>query len=147
MTLKQLLLRYLKEKGFYSILSEKAYSSLVRNNIRNGKESFFLANFIIVLSDSMKRYEWQKYQSNVLKFFNEWARNEYSVKSGDTITVNTIDGKYSYDFIVTCVNEYTLSVLLENGNSIDLDRIIAVNGKPTDFLHGWHFKKNIDYIY
>lgn len=147
MTLKQLLLRYLKEKGFYSILSEKAYSSLVINNIKNGKESFYLANFIIVLSNSMKCYEWRKYQSNPLKFFNEWARNEYSVKSGDTITVNTIDGKYSYDFIVIGVNEYTLSVLLENGNTIDLDRIIAVNGKPTDFLNSWHFKKNIDYIH
>lgn len=144
MTFKQLLLRYLKEIGYYPALSRMGYSKLVKNNMSsNATELLRLANYILRISG----INWFYHGDKMYLFLKDWTNIDFKIKKGDIVTIETLDGKYSYDFEVFDVWYYDYTISLVSGGKISIDRIKAVNGKPVDFKNSWAFKRNINNIH
>lgn len=144
MTFKQLLLRYLKETGKYSVLSSMGYSKLVKHNMSsNPIELLRLVDYIFKITGESWFYKNDKHQL----FFKDWAGIDFSLKRGDIVTVETIDGKYSFDYEVFEVWNYDYTFSLVSGGRISIDRIKKVNGKPVDLKNGWYFKRNLNYVH
>ena len=80
-------------------------------------------------------------------FLKDWTNIDLKIKKGDIVTIETLDGKYSYDFEVFDVWYYDYTISLVSGGKIGIERIKAINGKPVDFKNNWDFKKNINYIH
>jgi hypothetical protein len=102
-----------------------------------------LVDYILITSG----INWFYHGDRMYLFIKDWTNFNTSIKSGDTITVETPDGKYSFDFKVFNVWYSDFSVTLLSGGKISIDRIKAINGKSVDFKNNWNFKKSINYIY
>ena len=144
MTFKQLLLRYLKEIGKYSALSSMGYSKLVKCNMSsNPIELLRLVDYIFKITGESWFYK--NYRDYL--FFKDWAGIDFSLKKGDIVTVETIDGKYSFDYEVFKVWYYDYTFSLVSGGRISINRIKKVNGKPVDLKNGWYLKRNLNYVH
>jgi hypothetical protein len=144
MTFKQLLLRYLKENGYYPTLSRIGYSKLVKNNMSsNATELLRLADYILRISG----INWFYHGDRMHLFLKDWTNIDLKIKKGDIVTVETLDGKYSYEFEVFEVWIYDYTISLASGGKISIERIKAVNGKLVDFKNNWDFKRNLNYIH
>lgn len=140
MTIKQAIQRYLKEAGLYGCISKHIHKKLFE--VESGRE-------IIQLFDVILRLEgvYWRYRGNVFAFISEWLENGCNIKSGDVVTVSTLDGKYFFDYKVFDVWHSTFQFEDYNGAKINMERIVAVNGKPADFKNSWKFKKNIQKVH
>ncbi len=144
MTFKQLLLRYLKEAGGYSALSSMGYSRLVKHNMSsNPIELLRLVGYIFDISGVKWFYNGDKMHL----FLKDWADIDFSLKKGDIVEVETIDGKYTFKFEVFEVWTYDYTFSLVSGGRIGIERIKSVNGKPVDLKNGWKFKRNLNYVH
>lgn len=144
MTFKQLLLRYLKEVGYYPVLSRMGYSKLVRNNMStNVTELLRLADYILRISG----INWFYGGDKMHLFLKDWTNMDLKINRGDIVTIETPDGKYSYDFEVFEVWYYDYTISLASGGKISIERIKAVNGNPVDFKNNWDFKRNLNYMH
>ena len=144
MTFKQLLLRYLKETGNFSVLSKRGYSRVVKNNMSsNPIELLRLVGFIFEISGVEWFYKGDKKQL----FIKDWADIDFSLKHGDIVEVETIDGKYTFKFEVFRVWAYDYTFSPVSGGRIGVERIKSVNGKPVDLINGWKFKRNLNYVH
>ena len=68
------------------------------------------------------------------------------IKKGDSVSVKTLEGKYTYEYTVIDVFATDNKVTVAESNGcrfldIYLDRIDSVNGKKVDFINGWQLKK------
>lgn len=146
MTLKNAFYRYLKERGLFGV-----FISVMRlSHINPSKKKF---DDLFYKFDSLCRYNYglnifpDKYYY-VGNFIKDWMENKgvAEIKKGDTISVKTLEGKYTYNYIVIDVfaAENKITIAEPNGrrfSDIPLERIDSVNGKKVDFINGWTLKK------
>ena len=131
--------RYFKEVGLYSKILK--YS---RKNFDVKSENDVIRMFEVILR--LEGLYW-KYNNDINRFIYELLVNDCNVKKDDIITLKTLDGKYSFDYKVFEVWNSTFQVETYNGLMISFERIVAVNGKPTDFKNSWKFKKDIQKLH
>lgn len=153
MTVKQAVLRYLKNKGLYGPLIN-FYKIPKINNGLTASELFYITRYFLRKIGAGNFWYYAKRDCT----FNDFAENEIIFKQnikmpkeGDVITVKTLDGKYTFDYIVVnrpktvfgCVSavsekEYNFLKNKESKNIyyggfsynlINLDRILKVNKK------------------
>ena len=134
MTFKQLMIRYLKENGFYSTFAKanrRQYYKLINEN---DMVQFF---------EYVRANVWRFKYNTIYEFLSRITKNKMVIKAGDIIEVKTQDGKYTFKYIVFDVWYTDFSVLMDNGGRISLSRVISVNGEPYDFNNGWEFKNKL----
>jgi hypothetical protein len=161
MTVKQAVLRYLKNKGLYGPLISFYKITNISNNL-SASEIFYMAKYFLRKMGAEDCWYYSKRECTFDDFVeNEiiFKRNIKMPKEGDVISVKTLDGKYTFDYIVvdyprpsfgfvTAVteNEYNFFKNKESKNiyygaglynSIKLDRILKLNKKDV-----WY---NIDF--
>lgn len=161
MTVKQAFLRYLKNKGLYGPLIN-FYNILKFPNNLAVSELFYITRYFLRKIGAEDCWYYAKRECT----FYDFAENELKFKQnikmpkeGDVISVKTLDGKYTFDYIVVncprsvfgCVpavseNEYNFLKNKESKNIyyggfsynlINLDRILKVNKK--DFCYNIDF--------
>jgi hypothetical protein len=153
MTVKQAILRYLKNKGLYGPLISFYKITNISNNL-SASEIFYMAKYFLRKMGAEDCWYYSKRECTFDDFVeNEiiFKRNIKMPKEGDVISVKTLDGKYTFDYIVvdypkpsfgfvTAVteNEYNFLKNKESKNiyygvglynSIKLDRILKLNKK------------------
>jgi hypothetical protein len=153
MTVKQAILRYLKNKGLYGPLISFYKITNISNNL-SASEIFYMAKYFLRKMGAEDCWYYSKRECTFGDFVeNEiiFKRNIKMPKEGDVISVKTLDGKYTFDYIVvdypkpsfgfvTAVteNEYNFLKNKESKNiyygvglynSIKLDRILKLNKK------------------
>ena len=161
MTVKQAVLRYLKNKGIYGPLINFYNISKFTNGV-TASELFYITKYFLRRIGAEDCWYYSKRECTFDDFVeNEiiFKRNIKMPKEGDVISVKTLDGKYTFDYIVvdypkpsfgfvTAVteNEYNFFKNKESKNiyygvglynSIKLDRILKLNKKDVCY--------NIDY--
>ena len=153
MTVKQAVLRYLKNKGLYGPLIN-FYKIQKVNNGLTASELFYITKYFLRKIGAECCWYYSKRECS----FNDFAENEIIFKQnikmpkeGDVISVKTLDGKYTFDYVVvdypkpsfgfvTAIteNEYNFFKNKESKNiyygaclynSIKLDRILKINKK------------------
>lgn len=153
MTVKQAFLRYLKNKGLYGPLINFYKFTKIPNSLLVS-ELFFMTKYFLRKIGAEDCWYYSKRECT----FYDFAENELKFnqnikmpKEGDVISVKTLDGKYTFDYIVVncprsvfgCVpavseNEYNFLKNKESKNIyyggfsynlINLDRILKVNKK------------------
>ena len=144
MTFEQLLLRYLKETGYFSVLSKRGYSWIVKNNMSTNPINLLT---LVGLIFNLSGVKWFYNGDKKYLFFKDWADIDFSLKKGDIVEVETIDGKYTFKFEVFEVWTYDYTFSLASGGRIGIERIKSVNGKPVDLKNGWKFKRNLTYVH
>ena len=152
MTLKQIFIRYLKEKGYYgTMLNFVAYNYSIGMGHSRRFFAKATANDLFNMTCNMYRVirEYWPYENKTLyDFINDWCINKTrcNIKRGDTITVKTLDKKYEFDYVVLDVWFTRMEVQLLSGGFMSLERICKVNGKPYDIVNGWEFRKDLSHI-
>lgn len=140
MTLVQLFKRYLKETGYYKYINRYSYN-IKHNDFNFTRLYYFVAGIFFYMS-----IKWYYSDRRIAIFIHDWAENKFKIKQGDMVSVKTQDGKYEYEFIYS----YSLNPLeffTENGDKIEKDRIVKINGKECDYKNGWRFKKQLNFIH
>ena len=161
MTVKQAVLRYLKNKGLYGPLINFYKFTKIPNSLVVS-ELFYMTRYFLRKIGAEDCWYYAKRECT----FYDFAENELKFnqnikmpKEGDVISVKTLDGKYTFDYIVVncprsvfgCVpavseNEYNFLKNKESKNIyyggfsynlINLDRILKVNKK--DFCYNIDF--------
>ena len=146
MTLKNAFFRYLKERGLFGVFISVMRLGRINPSRKKFEDLFY--NF-----DGLCRYHYgfnvfsDKYYY-VGNFIKDWMENKgiVEIKKGDKISVKTLEGKYTYEYIVIDVfaAENKITIAEPNGmrfSDIPLERIDSVNGKKVDFINGWRLKK------
>ena len=153
MTVKQAVLRYLKNKGIYGPLINFYNISKITNGL-TASELFYITKYFLRKMGAENCWYYSKRDCT----FNDFAENEIIFKrnsktpeEGDVISVKTLDGKYTFDYIVidkpksnfgfvnaVTESEYNFFKDKESKNifygscsynSIKLDRIFKINKK------------------
>lgn len=153
MTVKQAVLRYLKNKGIYGPLINFYKLSNIHNGL-TASDLFYITKYFLRKIGAEDCWYYARRDCT----FDDFAENEIIFKrnikmpkEGDVISVKTLDGKYTFDYIVvdypkpsfgfvTAVteNEYDFFKNKESKNifygaslynSIKLDRILKLNKK------------------
>ena len=140
MTFKQLLFRYLKEKGHYAFIHKAKYNKKLTSNILGPIELLSLVGKIFTEEGHYWLYKGQ----SAYLFFKIWAGNYNYPNEGDIVTVETLDRKHTCDLEVFDFWHSELSLLTKNGCKISINRVKAINGKPVDFNNGWYLKQKFN---
>lgn len=152
MTVKQAVLRYLKNKGLYGPLINFYKFKGLKN--LSGSELFYLTKYFLRKIGATECWYYAKRECMFDDFTEKeiiFKRKNKTPEEGDVISVKTLDGKYTFDYIVvdypkpsfgfvTAVteNEYNFfknkkskNIYYGAGlyNSIKLDRISKLNKK------------------
>ena len=153
MTVKQAILRYLKNKGLYGPLISFYKITNISNNL-SASEIFYMAKYFLRKMGAEDCWYYTRRECTFENFVAKeitFKQNIKMPKEGDVISVKTLDGKYTFDYIVVncprpvfgCVpavseNEYNFLKNKESKNIyyggfsynlINLDRILKVNKK------------------
>lgn len=152
MTLKQVVLRYIKELGYYSLYLNylkygyKAESLIGAEKFIKGANSY---NLFYIATNMAKAYKlfwpYTIYQFN--RFIEDWCVPIMEIKRGDTVSAKTLDGKHEFDYKVFDVWFSKMEIETENSCFINIERISKVNGKKANFAKGWEFKKDINRLH
>lgn len=138
-----LVFRYLKEKGYYSLINKQQNLSILKH--WNDCPIRFLYEIDGIFNKEAMPWG---YNGIPQEFIYEWAENN-SIHIGDVITVRTQDNKYEFQYkvVLFIFDLDKFYVFTEGGNRIPIFRISLVNGKPVDFENGWGLKKDINDIH
>ena len=141
MTLKQLVLRYIKDKGLFSKIS--GYHRYYK--IMTAEELFMLFSYTCRLYSVPFGYS--DTRESFMRFLSDWAVNESlkeldNLRVGDLIGVKTKEGKYSYVFKFVGFPRAN-TIYVDNFQEINIDRICSINGKKVTICNGWKFKRPI----
>lgn len=153
MTVKQAILRYLKNKGLYGPLISFYKITNISNNL-SASEIFYMAKYFLRKMGAEDCWHYTRRECTFENFVAKeitFKQNIKMPKEGDVISVKTLDGKYTFDYVVvdypkpsfgfvTAVteNEYNFfknkkseNIYYGAGlyNSIKLDRILKLNKK------------------
>jgi hypothetical protein len=153
MTVKQAFLRYLKNKGLYGPLINFYKFTKIPNSLVVS-ELFYMTRYFLRKIGAEDCWYYAKRECTFYDFADnelKFNQNIKMPKEGDVISVKTLDGKYTFDYIVVnrpktvfgCVSavsekEYNFLKNKESKNIyyggfsynlINLDRILKVNKK------------------
>ena len=165
MTATQAFLRYLKNKGIYGPMLNFYHVIRFRKNITCEELYYILVHFLRYSGNAHRWFYTRRGICSFERFIEcEFAtvNNSKLPKEGDTITVKTLDGKYSFDYIVidypapkfrhvnaVSVKEYNKFKNRGSQNvflgyppytSIQLSRISKLNGKDVNYEDCWELK-------
>ena len=153
MTVKQAILRYLKNKGLYGPLISFYKITNISNNL-SASEIFYMAKYFLRKMGAEDCWHYTRRECTFENFVAKeitFKQNIKMPKEGDVISVKTLDGKYTFDYIVidkpksnfgfvnaVTESEYNFFKDKESKNifygscsynSIKLDRIFKINKK------------------
>lgn len=142
MTLKHLVLRYIKDKGLFSKISgyHRNYKTMT------AEELFMLFSYTCRLYSVPFGYS--DTRESFMRFLSDWAVNESmkeldGLRAGDLVGVKTIEGKYSYVFKFVGFSRANTIFVEGSFQEISVDRICSINGKEVNINDGWKFKRPI----
>lgn len=148
MTLKQVLIRYLKDIGYYGMLyrymlycyCNGRYITCNKMLTNCGPNELFW--YIGKMSDSL-HVRWAYRNRTLYEFVSDWCEPIIDIGKGDIVTAVTQDGKYEFTYRVRDVWLSTFELELEGGQRLSISRISKVNGKDCNFTKGWKFRKEV----
>lgn len=126
MTAKHILIRYLKDNGyFHYILSKEA--------LFNAPAESIFWSLKLCIEDANFMFKDSTFYSAMTKLIGEM----HGLKTGDKLMLCTQDGKYEYEYTFLNMLDDFESFIDTDRNIHKLDRITMINGKRVDGKKGF----------